>query len=88
MTFGLYWLLAAIAEDEPLVLVADDLHACDPASLRWLAYLARRIAACRSQRWRHAARRAGGGLRIDELLAIPGVGVACLSRWGSPPRAS
>ena len=43
MTFGLYWLLAAIAEERPVLLIADDLHWCDPSSLRWLVYLARRI---------------------------------------------
>jgi DNA-binding CsgD family transcriptional regulator/tetratricopeptide (TPR) repeat protein len=43
VAFGLYWLLAAIADEQPVVLIADDLHECDPASLRWLAYLARRI---------------------------------------------
>ena len=43
VAFGLYWLLAAIAADQPVLLIADDLHWCDPASLRWLVYLARRI---------------------------------------------
>ena len=76
VTFGLYWLLAAIAEDEPLLLVADDLHACDPASLRWLAYLARRIdglpvAALAASRPAEPEE----SVRIDDLLAIPGVGV-------------
>ena len=41
--YGLYWLLASIAGEQPVVLLIDDLHECDPASLRWLAYLARRI---------------------------------------------
>jgi DNA-binding CsgD family transcriptional regulator len=40
---GLYWLAANLAEREPLVLTVDDLHWADAASLRWLAYLARRI---------------------------------------------
>ena len=40
---GLYWLAANLAEREPLVLAIDDLHWADAASLRWLAYLARRI---------------------------------------------
>lgn len=42
---GLYWLTANLAADRPLVLVVDDLHWSDPASIDWLAYLARRIAA-------------------------------------------
>ena len=40
---GLYWVTANLAEREPLVLAIDDLHWADPTSLRWLAYLARRI---------------------------------------------
>jgi DNA-binding CsgD family transcriptional regulator len=43
VTYGLYWLLAAVAEERPVLLIADDLHWCDPSSLRWLTYLARRI---------------------------------------------
>ncbi len=43
VAFGLYWLLAAIAAEQPVLLIADDLHWGDPASLRWLTYLARRI---------------------------------------------
>jgi DNA-binding CsgD family transcriptional regulator/tetratricopeptide (TPR) repeat protein len=40
---GLYWLTANVAAQRPLLLAIDDLHWCDPASLRWLAYLAARI---------------------------------------------
>ena len=40
---GLYWVTANLAEREPLVLAIDDVHWADAASLRWLAYLARRI---------------------------------------------
>jgi hypothetical protein len=40
---GLYWLTANVAARRPLLLAIDDLHWCDPASLRWLAYLAARI---------------------------------------------
>jgi DNA-binding CsgD family transcriptional regulator len=40
---GLYWLVANLAEQRPLVLVVDDAHWCDDASLDWLLYLARRI---------------------------------------------
>ena len=35
---GLYWLTANLAAREPLVLLADDLHWADTASLRWLVY--------------------------------------------------
>jgi DNA-binding CsgD family transcriptional regulator/tetratricopeptide (TPR) repeat protein len=41
---GLYWLTANIASDGPLLIAIDDLHWADTASLRFLAYVARRIA--------------------------------------------
>ncbi|WP_026910730.1 ATP-binding protein [Patulibacter minatonensis] len=41
---GLYWLVATLTEDRPLVLVVDDLHWADPASLRFVSFLARRTA--------------------------------------------
>jgi DNA-binding NarL/FixJ family response regulator len=40
---GLYWLAANLAADRPLLLAVDDLHWCDRPSLRFLAYLARRL---------------------------------------------
>ena len=40
---GVYWLAAELAERQPLLLVVDDAHWADAASLRWLAYLARRL---------------------------------------------
>jgi predicted ATPase len=40
---GLYWLVANVAAMRPLLLVVDDLHWCDLASLRWLAYLLPRV---------------------------------------------
>ncbi|WP_344641230.1 helix-turn-helix transcriptional regulator [Kitasatospora cystarginea] len=39
---GLYWLAVRLSERGRLVLVIDDLHWADPASLRWLHYLLRR----------------------------------------------
>jgi DNA-binding CsgD family transcriptional regulator len=41
---GLYWLVANLAARQPLVLAVDDAHWCDTPSLRWLAYLSRRVA--------------------------------------------
>jgi DNA-binding CsgD family transcriptional regulator len=41
---GIYWLVANLAEREPLLLAVDDLHWCDEPSLRALAYLAPRLA--------------------------------------------
>lgn len=40
---GLYWLTLNLAESRPLVIAIDDLQWADFSSLRWLAYLARRI---------------------------------------------
>lgn len=40
---GLYWLTLNLAGDDPLVLTVDDLHWCDRPSLRFLAYLGRRL---------------------------------------------
>jgi DNA-binding CsgD family transcriptional regulator len=44
---GLFWLTANIAAEQPLVLAIDDLHWCDPASLRFIAYVERRLAGLR-----------------------------------------
>ena len=41
---GLYWLTANLAEDGRLLLVVDDLHWCDAPSLRYLGFVARRLA--------------------------------------------
>lgn len=41
---GLYWVCSNLADSGPLLLVVDDLHVADEASLRFLSYLARRVA--------------------------------------------
>ena len=41
---GLYWLVANLSERRPLLLAVDDAHWADAASLRFLQYLARRVA--------------------------------------------
>ncbi|MGI9029919.1 MAG: AAA family ATPase [Ilumatobacteraceae bacterium] len=41
---GLYWVTAGLADRAPLALVCDDAHWFDAPSLRFLAYLAHRIA--------------------------------------------
>ena len=40
---GLYWLTANLTERRPLLVAVDDAHWADAASLRWLAYLIKRI---------------------------------------------
>jgi DNA-binding CsgD family transcriptional regulator len=40
---GLYWLTINLCSERALLLAVDDLHWCDRASLRFLAYLARRL---------------------------------------------
>jgi DNA-binding CsgD family transcriptional regulator len=43
MLHGLYWLLVNLADERPVALSVDDLHWCDPESLRFLNYLAPRL---------------------------------------------
>jgi DNA-binding CsgD family transcriptional regulator len=40
---GLYWLALNLAEERPLLLAVDDIQWCDPPSLRFVAYLSRRL---------------------------------------------
>jgi hypothetical protein len=40
---GLYWLVVNLAAGRPVLLAVDDAHWADEPSLRWLAYLARRL---------------------------------------------
>jgi DNA-binding CsgD family transcriptional regulator len=63
---GLYWLVANLCQDRPLVLVVDDLHWCDVASLRFLAHLLPRAEGMRLLL--AAAVRAGEPAPDDRLL--------------------
>jgi hypothetical protein len=40
---GLYWLLDHLVAEAPVVLVIDDAHWADTATLHWVVYLARRV---------------------------------------------
>lgn len=73
---GLYWLAVNAAERTPLVLVVDDAHWSDDASLRWLAYLGQRV----------------GGSPISLVLGIrrpdPGADRQALLQLRSDPAAT
>jgi class 3 adenylate cyclase/DNA-binding CsgD family transcriptional regulator len=43
MLHGLFWLTANLADRQAVLVAIDDLHWCDPPSLRWLAYLLPRM---------------------------------------------
>ena len=59
---GLFWLASNLAAEQPLLLAVDDLHWCDRPSLRFLAYLARRLEGAADPARRDGAqRRAGHG---------------------------
>jgi DNA-binding CsgD family transcriptional regulator len=63
---GLYWLVAALAERRPQLLVVDDSHWADGASVRFIEFLANRIDAMPALllvAQRSAAASAGGALR-------------------------
>jgi predicted ATPase len=40
---ALYWVVAAMSADSPVMLVVDDVHWCDLESLRWIGFLVRRL---------------------------------------------
>ena len=40
---GLYWVVAGLGAEAPTLLIVDDAHLCDAPTLRFLAYLARRL---------------------------------------------
>src|SRR4029453_4764902 len=42
---GLYWLCAKLGDEQPVLLVVDDLHWADRQSLRFLGFLAHRLEA-------------------------------------------
>ena len=65
---GLYWLVAALAEQRPQLLVVDDLHWSDGASARFLEFLANRLDALPVLLL--AAARAGGTVRAALVTSI------------------
>ena len=74
---GLYWQTINLADPQPLLMAVDDAHWADVASLRWLIYLARRLAGV-PLALVLATRPADAGPvqeLLDELLVIPEVAV-------------
>jgi DNA-binding CsgD family transcriptional regulator len=71
---GLGWLVAHLADEAPLLLVVDDAHWADAASLRALAYLARRLDGLRVGLLVGARMAEAGAAQplLDELRACAG----------------
>jgi DNA-binding CsgD family transcriptional regulator len=70
---GLYWLTANLAERQPLLVVVDDAHWADSASLLFLDYLARRLEGLRvlvllALRWGEAG---AAQYLLESLLELP-----------------
>lgn len=75
---GLYWTLANLAERRPVVVIVDDLHWADDASIRWLAYTARRLEgvaagilyAVRTSEWSAVPEPLSSLLGLPETIAL------------------
>jgi DNA-binding CsgD family transcriptional regulator/tetratricopeptide (TPR) repeat protein len=74
---GLYWLTINLADTQPLLVAVDDAHWADVDSLRWLIYLARRLAGVPLALVLTTRPAEPGAVRelLDELLVIPEVAV-------------
>jgi DNA-binding CsgD family transcriptional regulator len=82
---GLYWLVANLTADGPVVLTVDDLHWADEPSLRWLLYLCHRleglpvlvVATTHPPRPEHPQ-------LLTELLAVSGAQILCPGPLSEP----
>jgi DNA-binding CsgD family transcriptional regulator len=74
---GLYWLTVNLADARPLLVAVDDAHWADVASLRWLIYLARRLAGVPLALVLATRPAEPGPVQelLDQLLVIPEVAV-------------
>jgi DNA-binding CsgD family transcriptional regulator len=74
---GLYWLTINLADAQPLLVIVDDAHWADVASLRWLVYLARRLVGVPLALVLATRPAEPGPVQelLDELLVIPEVAV-------------
>ena len=84
---GLYWLLAQLAEVEPLLLVVDDAHWADEESVAFLRFLALRLAGM-SVAVLVATRPPVGEDALATLLADPAVDVVQPRAFGPEGAAS
>jgi DNA-binding NarL/FixJ family response regulator len=66
---ALYWLTVNAAAPQPLMLLVDDAHWCDPPSLRFIAYLVRRLEA--SPVLVALGLRPGGAPLLEEIAVDP-----------------
>ncbi|WP_372735866.1 AAA family ATPase [Nocardioides sp.] len=66
---GLHWLTVSLSDQRPLALVVDDVQWADPASLRFLTYLADRLAGQRILLLLAARTGEAAGPDLSELLA-------------------
>jgi DNA-binding CsgD family transcriptional regulator len=87
---GLYWLLANLAERQPLLVTIDDLHWADPSSLRFVHYLAERLDGLRvalvvGLRPEDVA---AGGRVLARLRALPQARTLQLQPLSAPATAS
>ena len=74
---GLYWLSVNFADRVPLLLAVDDAHWADAPSLRWLAYLAVRLAGAQIALL-VALRPDEPASRSQPLLAVRNVAATCI----------
>ena len=74
---GLYWLTINLADAQPLLVAVDDAHWADVDSLRWLIYLARRLAGVPLALLLATRPAEPGPVQelLDELLVLPEVAV-------------
>lgn len=74
---GLYWLTINLTDTQPLLVAVDDAHWADVASLRWLIYLARRLAGVPVALVLATRPAEPGPMQdlLDQLLAIPEITV-------------
>ena len=84
---GLYWLVANLADQTPLLMVIDDAHWADEPSLRFVAYLARRIESLRTTlivAARPGEPAAGTPDLLAQVVAEPSCELLTLGALGEP----